>query len=62
MLKVKDVSYKYKNGEKVLENINLDVEKRRSNYYNWKKRFWEINTCKTYCWNNNAKRRTNNCR
>ncbi len=55
MLKIRGVSYKYKNGEKVLHDINLEVKKRRSNYYNWEKRLWKINTSKTYCRNSNAK-------
>lgn len=25
MIKIKDVSFKYKNGEEVLENINLEI-------------------------------------
>lgn len=35
MLKVENVSYKYKNGEIALEDINLEVKKRRNNCYNW---------------------------
>ncbi len=30
MIELKNVSYKYKNGENVLENINLEIKERRS--------------------------------
>lgn len=35
MLKIENVSYKYKNGEMALEDINLEVKKRRNNNNSW---------------------------
>lgn len=37
MININDVSYKYKNNKTVLENINLEIKKRRSSKHNRKK-------------------------
>ena len=51
MIKIQDLSYKYKNGKQVLENINLEIKERRNSLHNWKKWIWEIYTWKINCWN-----------
>lgn len=40
MIEINNLDYKYKNSEKILENINLKIKKRRSYKYNWEKWLW----------------------
>lgn len=46
MVTLNNVTYKYKNNNKlILDNITLKINQRRICKYNWKKWFWKINTC-----------------
>lgn len=55
MVEIKNVSYKYKNGEMVLEDINLEIKENETVCITREKWLWKIKLSKTYLWNNDAK-------
>lgn len=59
MIEIKNVSYKYKDGKNVLNNINIDIQDGEVIGIIRKKWFGKVNSCKTNFWNNYTKRRYN---
>ncbi len=55
MVEIKNVSYKYKNDEMVLEDINLEIKANETVCIIREKWFWEIKLSKTYCRNYSPK-------
>lgn len=54
MIDIKNVNYKYKNGENVLENINIKIKEGELIAIIREKWFGKINFSKINCRNNNA--------
>lgn len=59
MIEIKNVSYKYKDGKNVLNNINIDIQDGEIIGIIRKKWFGKVNFSKTNFWNNYTKRRYN---